>query len=153
VQTYLIPAEYQQWARNCDEYIFMGREVEKGVVQIIHWADLRWRSSINDPFCDTYTLSTYELFQDDRMSGRPQKEYGQACEMVVSSARILAGQKADGAASACSLTRRLEASCIISTSLWCIPAYSKGLTQSPNSSNDLSVLSSKSRCWREVSST
>jgi hypothetical protein len=31
----LIPQQYQQWARNCDEYILMERGVEKAVVQVV----------------------------------------------------------------------------------------------------------------------
>lgn len=94
-QTHLIPAEYQQWARNCDEYIIMGSEIEEGIVQIIPWADLRWTSIINDPFCNTYTLSTYERFRDERMGGRPQTEYGQACKLVVTTATTMAGKNAE----------------------------------------------------------
>jgi hypothetical protein len=94
-QTHLIPTEYQQWARNCDEYIIMGRGIEKGIVQITPWSELKWTPIINESFRITYTLSWYERFRDDRMVGTPQTEYGQACEMVVSTARRMAGQKAE----------------------------------------------------------
>lgn len=94
-QTHLIPTEYQQWARNCDEYIIMGRGIEKGIVQITPWLELRWAPIINDRFCRAYTLSTYERFRDDLMGRIPQTEYGKACEMVVSTARMMARQKAE----------------------------------------------------------
>jgi hypothetical protein len=55
-QMHLIPKEYQQWARNCDEYIIMGRGIEKGIVQITPWSELRWMPIIDDTFCDAYTL-------------------------------------------------------------------------------------------------
>ena len=94
-QTHLIPTEYQQWARNCDEYVIMGRGIEKGIVQITSWSELRWTPIINDTFCRAYTLSLYERFQHERMGGIIQTECGQACEMVVSTARIMAGQKTE----------------------------------------------------------
>jgi hypothetical protein len=93
-QTHLIPTEYQQWARNCDEYIIMGRGIEKGIVQITPWSELRWTPIINYTFCHAYTLSSYERFRNNHMAGISQTEYGQACEMIVSSARMMAGQKA-----------------------------------------------------------
>jgi hypothetical protein len=94
-QTHLIPTEYQQWAWNCNEYIIMGRGIERGIVQITPWSELRWMPIINYTFRHTYTLSWYERFRDDRMGGISQTEHGRACEMVVSTARIMAGQKAE----------------------------------------------------------
>jgi hypothetical protein len=94
-QTHLIPTLYQQWARNCDEYIIMGRGIEKGIVQITPWSDLRWTPIISDTFCRAYTLPLYGRFRDERIGGMLQTEYGQACEMVISTARIMAGQKAE----------------------------------------------------------
>ncbi|KAH6037171.1 hypothetical protein HBI60_215040 [Parastagonospora nodorum] len=94
-QTHLIPTNYQQWARNCDEYIIMGRGIEKGIVQITPWSELRWTPIINDTFRSTFTLFYYERFRDDRMGAISQTEHGQACEMVVSTARVMAGQKAE----------------------------------------------------------
>jgi hypothetical protein len=94
-QMHLIPTEYQQWARNCDEYIIMGRGIEKGIVQITPWSELRWTPIINDTFRRTFTLSSYEYSRDNRVGGISQTEYGQACEMVVSTARMMAGQKAE----------------------------------------------------------
>ena len=94
-QTHLISTEYQQWARNCDEYVIMGRGIEKGIVQITPWSELRWTPIINDTFCRAYTLSLYERFQHERMGEIIQTECGQACEMVASTARIMAGQKTE----------------------------------------------------------
>jgi hypothetical protein len=94
-QMHLIPTEYQQWARNCDEYIIMGRGIEKGIVQITPWSELRWTPIINYTFRRAYTLSSYERFRDERMGEILQTECGRACEMVVSTARIMAGQKAE----------------------------------------------------------
>ncbi|USP82001.1 hypothetical protein yc1106_09275 [Curvularia clavata] len=93
-QTYLIPPNYQQWARNCDEYIIMGSGIEKGIVQITPWSELQCTPIINDSFRCAYTLFWYTRFRDERMDERSQIEYGQACEMVVSTARKMAGQKA-----------------------------------------------------------
>jgi hypothetical protein len=94
-QTHLIPREYQKWARNCNEYVIMGRGIEKGIVQIVPWAERQWTPIINDPFWTAYTLSSYERFRNEIMDERSHTEYGQACEMVVSSARIMARQKAE----------------------------------------------------------
>ncbi|KAJ4985108.1 hypothetical protein SVAN01_09411 [Stagonosporopsis vannaccii] len=94
-QTHLIPEEYQQWARNCDEYIIMGSEIERGIVQITPWSELRWTPIINDTFRHAYTLSSYEKFRNDGLGKIPQTEYRKACKMVVLTARKMAGQKAD----------------------------------------------------------
>lgn len=94
-QAHLIPAEYQQWARNCDEYIIMGSGIESGIVQMIPWVEIRCAPIINYPFGDAYTLSTYEQFRDNLMDGRPYTEYKEACKMVVLSAKKIAGQKAE----------------------------------------------------------
>jgi hypothetical protein len=72
----------------------MGGGLEKGVVQVIPWPELRCMAIINDAFCDAYTLSLYERFRDDRMGGCSETEYGEACEMVVRAAKTIAGQKA-----------------------------------------------------------
>jgi len=93
-QTHLIPTKYQQWARNCDEYIIMSRAIEKGIVQITPWSKLRWAPIINHTFCRAYTLSLYEEFRNEHMDGISQKKCREACEMVVSSARTMAGEKA-----------------------------------------------------------
>jgi hypothetical protein len=93
-QTSLIPHDYQQWARNCDEYLIMGRSLGKGIVQIIPWPELRSMSIVNDAFCSAYTLSLYERFRDDRMGGCMETEYGEVCEMVVKAAKTIAGEEA-----------------------------------------------------------
>jgi len=90
-QTNLIPRDYQQWARNCDEHIIMGEGIEKSIVHTVPWPELRWMSIINEPFCSAYTLSTYERFRDGRMDGRSETAYEEACQLVVNSAKAIAG--------------------------------------------------------------
>jgi hypothetical protein len=89
----LIEPKYREWATNCDEYVIMGQNVQEGVVQVIPWSELRWMPIINDPFCSAYTLGTYRRFRDERMDGRPEIEYAQACQAVVDSAKAIAGQR------------------------------------------------------------
>lgn len=91
----LIPQRYQQWARNCDEYILMGRGVEKAVVQVVPWSELRWIPIINDQFRKAYTLKTYEHFRDNAVDRQVETELGQVCKTVVGSAISIAGRKAD----------------------------------------------------------
>jgi hypothetical protein len=48
-------------------------------------------SIINEPFCSAYTPSTYERFRDERMDGRSETEYKEACRLVVTLAEAIAG--------------------------------------------------------------
>ncbi|KAF1829672.1 hypothetical protein BDW02DRAFT_610598 [Decorospora gaudefroyi] len=86
-QTNLIPRDYRQWARNCDEHIIMGKGVGKGIVHVVPWPELRGMSIINEPFFSAYTLSTYERFRDGPMGGRLETGYEEACRLVVNSAK------------------------------------------------------------------
>jgi hypothetical protein len=88
----LIAPEYRKWATNCDEYIIMGRDAKSCIVQLIPWLELKFMSIINNPFGTVYTLRTYERFRNELMDRRPDTEYTQVCEMVVDSAKVLAGQ-------------------------------------------------------------
>jgi hypothetical protein len=49
---------------------------------------------ILDPFCIAFTLSVYRQQRDDRKNSRCKTEYGEACKMVVRSAKTIAGEKA-----------------------------------------------------------
>jgi hypothetical protein len=72
----------------------MGNGIEKGIVQIISWPELRSMLIVLDPFCIAITLSIYGQWRDDRMNSRCETEYGEACEMVVRSAKTIAGEEA-----------------------------------------------------------
>jgi len=94
----LILEEHQRWARNCDEYVIMGRGVENAVVQIAPWSELRVTPIINQHFCNAYTLKIYEQFRDNAAEGRIEAGLEQVCKMVVESAKAVAGHKASDAA-------------------------------------------------------
>lgn len=72
----------------------MGSGIEKGIVQIISWPELRSMPIFLDPFCIAFTLSIYGQWRDDRMNSRRETGYGEACEMVVRSAKTIAGEGA-----------------------------------------------------------
>jgi hypothetical protein len=93
----LILEDHQRWARNCDEYVIMGRGVEKAVVQIVPWSELRVAPIINQHFCNAYTLKLYERFRDNAADGRIEAGFEQVCKMVVESAKAVAGHKASDA--------------------------------------------------------
>lgn len=94
----LIPEGHQRWARNCDEYVIMGRGVENAVVQIVPWIELRWIPIINQHFRSAYTLKYYEQFRDEAVDRRIEMGLEQVCKMVVESAKAVAGHKASDAA-------------------------------------------------------
>jgi hypothetical protein len=94
----LIPDEYQRWARNCDEYVIMGRGVEKAVVQIVPWSEIRVTPIINQHFCNAYTLKLYERFRDSAVDRRIETGFEQVCQMVVELAKTVAGHEASDAA-------------------------------------------------------
>jgi hypothetical protein len=73
----------------------MGRDVEKAVVQVVPWSELRWIPIINDQFRKAYTLKTYEHFRDNTVDRQAETELGQVCKAVVESAISIAGRKAD----------------------------------------------------------
>jgi hypothetical protein len=94
-QASLIQPTYQQWARNCDEYIIMGRGIENAILQVIPWSELWELPIINRTFCSAYTLHTYERFRNEDIDTYGQIEYEDVCRMVVESAKGVAGQKAN----------------------------------------------------------
>ncbi|KAF1346321.1 hypothetical protein EJ07DRAFT_185780 [Lizonia empirigonia] len=89
------PEEYQRWARNCDEYVIMGRGVEKAVVQIVPWSELRVTPIINQHLRNAYTLKQYEQFRDSAVDRRIETGFEQVCDMIVESAQAIAGHKAN----------------------------------------------------------
>jgi hypothetical protein len=94
----LVREEHQRWARNCDEYVIMGRGVEKAVVQTVPWSELRVTPIINQQFRNAYTLKQYERFRDNAVDRRIETGFEQVCKMVVESAKAVAGHKASEAA-------------------------------------------------------
>ncbi|KAF3004329.1 hypothetical protein E8E13_009420 [Curvularia kusanoi] len=92
-QTNLILADYQDWARACDEYLIMGRGIEKGIVQITpSWKVLSTPIIVGE-FHRSFTLGLYKKFLKGRVGGIPQTNYEQACKDVVLTAKVMAGQK------------------------------------------------------------
>ncbi|KAF1922283.1 uncharacterized protein M421DRAFT_427070, partial [Didymella exigua CBS 183.55] len=94
----LIPEEYQRWARNCDEYVIMGRGIENAVLQTVPWSELRVTPILNQHFHSAYTLKLYERFRDNAVDRRIETGFEQVCKMVVESAKAVAGHKANDAA-------------------------------------------------------
>ena len=88
-QVNLINTQWRDWAKNCDEYLTMGRAVEDAVVRVIPWTALMSMPIINNQFVKAYTLGRYCQWRDERdyeVHGRD--EVG---TMVILSAKILAG--------------------------------------------------------------
>jgi hypothetical protein len=94
----LISEEHQRWARNCDEYVIMGRGVENVVLQIVPWSELRLTPILNQHFRNAYTLKQYEQFRDNAVERRIETGFEQVCKMVVESAKAVAGHKENDAA-------------------------------------------------------
>jgi hypothetical protein len=96
-QGYLIPQDYQRWARNCDEYVIMGQGIERAILKFIPWSEIQRMPIIIYPFQVAYTLQTYERFRDNAMDMRLETYAEDVCKMVVDSAILLAGEKAGDA--------------------------------------------------------
>lgn len=94
----LILEEHQRWAGNCDEYVIMGRGIEHAVVQIVPWSKLRGIPILNEHFYRANTLKYYERFRDEAVDRRIAIGLEQVCQMVVESAKAIAGHKANDAA-------------------------------------------------------
>jgi hypothetical protein len=91
----LIPFQYRKWAKNCDEYVLVGRNIQHSMLQISPWTKLQSMPIINDCFSYAYTLKRYDELWDAFMDEQSKRELGEACDMVVESAKTLADQKAD----------------------------------------------------------
>jgi hypothetical protein len=104
-EPHLIPQNYQQWARNCDEYVIIGQGVRKAIVQFVPWSEIRWMPIINHLFRNAYTLGSYQRFKDEAISKCTETRYKEVCEMVVDSAKEIAGQEASEVALARELVR------------------------------------------------
>lgn len=93
----LIPQNYQQWARNCDEYVIIGQGVQSAIIQFVPWSEIRWMPIINHLFRSTYTLGSYQRFKAEGINKCAETRHKEVCKMVVDSAKEIAGQKASEA--------------------------------------------------------
>ncbi|KAF1973263.1 hypothetical protein BU23DRAFT_598989 [Bimuria novae-zelandiae CBS 107.79] len=91
-QVHMISAQLRDWARNCDEYVTMGRAVKDAVVRVIPWSELQSIPIINDPFIRAYTLGRYRQWRDEREYRLHDGE--EVGKIVVRSANVLAGHDA-----------------------------------------------------------
>ncbi|OAL57045.1 hypothetical protein IQ07DRAFT_626972, partial [Pyrenochaeta sp. DS3sAY3a] len=90
----IIPKQYLQWARNCDEYVLMGEGIENCVIQMIPWSELDRMPIVQHPFNYADTLGQYHKLRE-LMDERSVINIEKACDIVVESARTLAGREED----------------------------------------------------------
>ncbi|OBT40524.1 hypothetical protein VE00_09006 [Pseudogymnoascus sp. WSF 3629] len=93
----LIEQDLQEWARNCDEYVSVGRIPDDGLVRWIVWTELY--QSLPNPlpfkkcFARAYTLGKYREW----MQQIPEEhiELEDICQRIVQFGKVLTGQQDD----------------------------------------------------------
>ena len=60
----LVPQDVQQWARNCDEYVVMGKVHRSGLLRWISWTELYGSEFLSSQFLMAYTLGIYCQWRD-----------------------------------------------------------------------------------------
>jgi hypothetical protein len=89
----LIEGQYQIWASNCNEYLLMGSGIKSGIIQLIPWTRLESMPIIHPWFLTWYTLKLYCDRVNQKARTLPITEQEKACQMVVESGKILAGER------------------------------------------------------------
>jgi hypothetical protein len=90
-QLHVISSQLRDWARNCDEYVTMGKKVKDAVVRVIPWSELRYMPIINSEFIRAYTLWRYCEWRDERSYQVYSAE--EVGGFIVQSAKVLAGEE------------------------------------------------------------
>jgi hypothetical protein len=90
-QLHLIRSQLRDWAKNCDEYVTMGKKVKEAVVRVIPWSELRYMPIINSEFERAYTLGRYCRWRDERNYQEYSAE--EVGGFIVRSAKALAGEE------------------------------------------------------------
>jgi hypothetical protein len=88
----LIARNLQKWARNCDEYVSMGRIPNDGLVRWVAWEELSTSPAplFADCFVKTYTLAKYREWIVIK-----QAELEDICHRIVEFGKVLAGLRDD----------------------------------------------------------
>jgi hypothetical protein len=90
-QLHMISSQLRDWARNCDEYVTMGKKVKNAVVRMIPWPELRYMPIINSEFIRAYTLGRYCQWRNERSYQVYSAE--EVGGFIVRSAKVLAGEE------------------------------------------------------------
>jgi len=88
----LIRQDLQRWARNCNEYVLMGRIPNNGLVRWLEWEELSTLPALLFPGC---FLRAYTLAQYCKWRGTQHFKLGDICQRIVESGKILAGPRDD----------------------------------------------------------
>lgn len=88
----LIARNLQKWARNCDEYVSMGRIPDDGLVRWVAWEELSTSPTplFADCFVTAYTLAKYREWRVIQ-----QVELEDICQRIVEFGKVLAGLRDD----------------------------------------------------------
>lgn len=91
---FLIPAKAQKWARNCDEYVSVGKIPDNGLVRWVTWAELSSPSVTILPACffRAYTLALYRNWIEDQCV---ELEVEDVCNRILNFGKALAGPQDD----------------------------------------------------------
>jgi hypothetical protein len=92
----IIEERLQKWARNCDEYVSVGKIPDDGLVRWVVWTDLNM-SLPNPPlskqrFKKAYTLGIYRTRMQEIQE---HNELEDICQRIVEFGKVLAGQQED----------------------------------------------------------
>jgi hypothetical protein len=93
-RSFLIPAEVQKWARNCDEYVSVGKIPDDGLVRWVRWAELYSQSVTILPECFSraYTLAIYRNWIENQCVELGVED---VCNRIVNFGKVLAGPQGD----------------------------------------------------------
>ena len=89
----LIPRNVQGWARNCDEYVSMGKVHRSGLLRWIPWTELYGSGFLSSRFLKAYTLGIYRQWRDEGYDAVECTEVEDVCRNVVEFGKMLAGSQ------------------------------------------------------------
>ncbi|KAH0566167.1 hypothetical protein GP486_000435 [Trichoglossum hirsutum] len=89
----LIPQDVQGWARNCDEYMSMGKVHGGGLLRWVPWTELYGSGFLSSRFLRAYTLGKYRQWKDEVYDAAGCIEAEDVCRSVVEFGKILAGSQ------------------------------------------------------------
>lgn len=90
----LIPQGIQRWARNCDEYVSMGKINGRGLHRWVPGTELWASPMLSGQFFKAYTLAVYRRWRDEAYDDKECISVEDVCQKIIKFGKLLAGPRA-----------------------------------------------------------
>ena len=90
---WLVLQKPKSWARNCDEYVLMGKIHESALIRWVLWTDLYASGLLSNNFINAFTLALYRQWSERDYVSAESVEVEDVCRKIVGFGKMLAGPR------------------------------------------------------------